>query len=53
MKIASQSPEPLKGVPVPEGKHTRFDEEGNPSNVQDRVVLRGVPKARGTHIRFD
>ena len=53
MHIVAQSPEPLKGVPVPQGKHIRFDEEGNVEEAENRTLLRGVPKARGTHIRFD
>lgn len=47
------SPEPLKGVPLREGKHIRFNDADEPVEVEHRVQLRGVPQATGQHIRFD
>ena len=47
------SPEPLKGLPVREGKHIRFDDDDVPLEVESRIQLRGVPQAQGHHIRFD
>ena len=53
MGIASGTPEPLKGLPVHQGKHIRFDDEGQEVLVSPRLQLRGVPVAKGQHIRFD
>lgn len=52
MKIATGSPLPLKGVPAPAGRHTRFDEEGNASVSTPKTRLRGVPGPSGKHTRF-
>ena len=49
----SVSPEPLKGIPVRESKHIRFDDNEKPVTVEHKVQLRGVPLAKGHHIRFD
>ena len=47
---------PLKGLPVPKGKHTHYDEEGNTMKspgISNRTVLRGVPMAQGKRTVFD
>ncbi len=45
--------DPLRGLPVATGKHTRFTEEGETLESPDRTLLRGMPAARGSHLRFD
>lgn len=51
----SKKVEPLKGLPLPQGRHIRFDEEGDAleSPTSGKPQLRGLPMATGTHIRFD
>jgi hypothetical protein len=53
---AAPSIAPLRGVPVPTGKHTRFSmTTGKPLSdtpSASRPKLRGVAPAAGTHIRF-
>jgi hypothetical protein len=44
---------PLRGVPLPRGTHTRFDDAGVPKQSPLRTKLCGVPVARGDHKRFD
>ncbi|KAL3137920.1 hypothetical protein ABBQ38_005167 [Trebouxia sp. C0009 RCD-2024] len=55
IQSAGKSKEPLRGLPVPQGMHIRFDNDGHamvsPSSTQTR--LRGVPAPRNSHIRFD
>lgn len=53
MGIADASPEPLKGVPVRQGTHIRFTDDGEPVIASPKLQLRGVPQAKGRHIRFD
>lgn len=45
-------PAPLRGVPVPQGHHQRFDDEGNAKESPARVVLRGMPVATGSYKRW-
>ena len=47
--------EPLRGLPLPAGRHTRFDDdgEGAESPSAERLLLRGVPAPSGSHLRFD
>ena len=51
--IASGSPMPLRGVPVRQGQHLHFDDDGKASAATPKVLLRGVPVASGKHKRFD
>jgi len=54
---------PLKGVPLSEGVHTRFDGEGGatdspgaangPATAGGKTVLRGVAPPAGTKVVFD
>jgi hypothetical protein len=47
---------PLKGLPVPKGKHTHFDEEGQTMKspgISNRTVLRGVPMPQGKRTVFE
>lgn len=44
---------PLRGVAVPQGTHTRFDDDGKPVDKVQRTLLRGIPAAHGSHTRFD
>jgi len=53
MGIGSGTPEPLKGLPVRQGKHIRFDDDNQATVVSPKLQLRGVPQAKGQHIRFD
>jgi len=48
-------PEALRGVPLPQGTHIRFDDEGTAmdSPTSGKPSLRGLPQATGAHIRFD
>jgi len=48
-------PAPLKGLPLPQGKHIRFTSKGKAkeSPSSGKVPLRGLPAAEGKHIRFD
>ena len=45
----------LRGLPVPEGSHVRFDEAGESCATPSahRTLLRGVPAPTGAHLRFD
>lgn len=47
------SPEPLKGLPVRQSKHIRFNDDDEAVTVEHKEQLRGVPLAKGQHIRFD
>ncbi|KAL0034601.1 hypothetical protein WJX79_010045 [Trebouxia sp. C0005] len=55
IQSASKSKEPLRGLPVPQGMHIRFDDDGQamPSPGAGQIRLRGVPAPRSSHIRFD
>lgn len=58
LKIARPGPPkvaPLKGLPVPQGKHIRFDKKGKPveSPRAARPLLRGVAPAHGSKLYFD
>ncbi|KAL0053504.1 hypothetical protein WJX82_006649 [Trebouxia sp. C0006] len=55
IQSASKSKEPLRGLPVPQGMHIRFDDDGQavPSPGVGQTRLRGVPAPRSSHIRFD
>ncbi|KAL0024660.1 hypothetical protein WJX77_006795 [Trebouxia sp. C0004] len=55
IQSASKSKEPLRGLPVPQGMHIRFDDDGQamPSPGAGQTRLRGVPAPRSSHIRFD
>ena len=54
---------PLRGVPLPEGVHTRFDGEGGATDspgaangaatAGGKTVLRGVAPPAGTKVVFD
>ncbi len=45
---------PLRGQPLPRGRHTRFSESGGATDSPsaERVLLRGVPAPSGAHLRF-
>ena len=46
----------LRGLPVPEGSHVRFDEAGEsckPTPSARRTLLRGLPAPTGAHLRVD
>jgi hypothetical protein len=45
--------EPLRGLPVATGTHTRFTEDGEQVVSPPRTLLRGVPAASGSHLHFD
>ncbi|GLI65474.1 hypothetical protein VaNZ11_009012 [Volvox africanus] len=47
-----KAPIPLRGLPVPQGRHIRFDAKGKPLESPERTVLRGLPVATGKHTRF-
>jgi hypothetical protein len=53
--VATDKHATLKGMPLPQGQHIRFGEEGEaePSPTSGKVLLRGVPLATGKHMRFD
>ncbi len=55
MEIADSgaSPEPLKGLPVRQSTHIRFNDDDEAVEVEHKEQLRGVPLAKGQHIRFD
>jgi hypothetical protein len=45
---------PLRGVPVAQGKHVRYDDDGNAeAGSPVKPQLRGMPQAAGKHLRFD
>lgn len=50
-------PEPLKGMPLKQGRHTRFEFEDNETgraiDSPQRPMLRGIAAAKGSHLRFD
>ena len=55
-----QAPAPLKGVPLSEGVHTRFDADGVANDspaaangASTKTVLRGVPPPAGTKVIFE
>ena len=50
-----QAGKPLRGQPLPRGRHTRFSEGGaaTESPTGKRVLLRGVPAPSGAHLRFE
>ena len=45
---------PLRGQPLPQGRHMRFADSGaiTESPMAERVLLRGVPAPSGGHLRF-
>ncbi|CAK0780581.1 hypothetical protein CVIRNUC_005101 [Coccomyxa viridis] len=45
---------PLRGLPLSDGRHTRFSDSGTAteSPTGERVLLRGVPAPSGGHLRF-
>jgi hypothetical protein len=47
--------DPLRGIPVAAGRHTRFTEEGEAveSPSANRTLLRGFPAPAGSHLRFE
>ncbi|KAJ9509583.1 hypothetical protein QJQ45_011206 [Haematococcus lacustris] len=51
----SDKPQALKGLPLPQGRHIRFNGDGEvcESPSSGKPALHGVPKATGVHIRFD
>ncbi len=46
---------PLRGQPLPRGRHTRFSESGGATDSPsaERVLLRGVAAPSGAHLRFE
>ncbi|GIM00653.1 hypothetical protein Vretimale_5605 [Volvox reticuliferus] len=48
-----KAPIPLRGLPVPQGRHLRFDAVGRSIESPERTVLRGLPVATGKHTRFE
>lgn len=40
----------LRGLPMPEGSHVRFDSDGE---VEEQGQLRGIPALKGMHTRFE
>ncbi|KAF5831286.1 hypothetical protein DUNSADRAFT_13342 [Dunaliella salina] len=55
IRPAGSKPEALRGVPLPQGTHIRFDDDGTAmdSPTSGKPALRGLPQATGAHIRFD
>lgn len=45
--------EPLRGLPLATGRHTRFAEDGASKESPGRLLLRGVPAPLGSHVRFE
>jgi len=54
-RMQGPAKEPLRGLPVAAGRHTRFTEEGEAvdSPGTGRTLLRGCPAPAGAHLRFE
>lgn len=54
-KTEQSNMEPLKGLPLHQGRHTRFNDSdaATPQDSPRRLRLRGVPAAAGLHLHFD
>jgi hypothetical protein len=50
--LALGAREPLRGLPLARGRHTRFADDGAPDVSPGRLLLRGVPAPAGSHLRF-
>ncbi len=53
MALERSAHEPLRGLPISIGRHTRFADDGAPNASPGRLVLRGLPAPAGSHVRFD
>ena len=53
LALARAGREPLRGLPLAAGRHTRFADDGAAQDSPGRLLLRGVPAPSGSHVRFD
>ena len=53
MALGRAGREPLRGLPLTTGRHTRFADDGACQDSPGRLLLRGVPAPSGSHVRFD